>query len=48
MCQFGNPMKANDTPNLIPRRQFRDATGRSILALHKGRRVNIEGEERIF
>jgi hypothetical protein len=48
MGQFGNSVKTNDAPNLISRRQFRDAAGGSILAFDKGRRVNIEGEERIF
>jgi len=41
-------MKANDAPNLIARNQFGDTTRSSILTLHKGRRINIEGEERIF
>lgn len=48
MGQFGNPMKANDAPNLISRRQFRDTACRSILAFHKGRRINIERKKRIF
>jgi hypothetical protein len=48
MGQFRNPVKANDAPNMVARRQLRDATGRSILAFYKGCRINIEREERIF
>jgi hypothetical protein len=48
MGQFRNPVKANDAPNMVARRQLRDATGRSILAFHEGGRINIEREERIF
>lgn len=48
MGQFGNPVKANDAPNLVARRQLGDATSRSILAFHKGGRINIERQKRIF
>jgi hypothetical protein len=48
MGQFGNPVKANDASNLIPRHQLRDTAGRSILAFYKGSRINIEREKRIF
>jgi hypothetical protein len=48
MGQFGNPVKANDASNLIPRHQLRNATGCSILTFHKGSWINIKREKRIF